>query len=443
MMTRARKSARESAATFQPRQSQFALRPFTARAQEHEAIVGEPHVGFSLADIDIFPKGTVQPKLTHEVQQGQMQEAGRVMQAKEDAAPNRTGMPDHLKSGLENLSSINLSGVRVHYNSEKPAHLNALAYTQGQVIEVGPGQDRHLPHEAWHAVQQMQGRVRPTMLLKGVAVNDNTRLEKEADLMGRKALQQYARVEKPIENKSRSMANSVAQRNNDKQAFQFVDNRQEAIDQRRLHEMANNSREAIQERSRGSQGVSVVQKYAKGLTPKTLQDTTTSTMQRMVDVHLETDDDNKKSLVANGEVEDFKDGTTAGTRGWVGVKKYRARYQIDSKDGKYQNKGRVREHQNKFTKPEAGHILGMQNGGNGGDPENIFAQDGGTNNGPYKVFENKMRADLNKYDDDDTVFFKCYLVGDSISQGTIANEELGYASSISSDEESSDVDMSD
>ena len=60
-------------------------------------------------------------------------------------------------------------------------------------------------------------------------------------MMGRKALQQYARVEKPKENKSRAVANSVAQSNNDKQAFQFVDNRQEAIAQRKLQEMANGS----------------------------------------------------------------------------------------------------------------------------------------------------------------------------------------------------------
>jgi hypothetical protein len=82
------------------------------------------------------------------------------------AQTNRTGIPDHLKSGLENLSGMDLSGVRVQYSTSRPAQLNALAYTQGQ--------ERHLPHEGWHAVQQMQGRVRPTMQLKGwVAVNND------------------------------------------------------------------------------------------------------------------------------------------------------------------------------------------------------------------------------------------------------------------------------
>jgi hypothetical protein len=102
---------------------------------------------------------------------------------------NRTGMPRPLKTGLEVLSGIDLSGVRVHNNSSKPAQLNALAYTQGQEIHVAPGQEKHLPHEGWHAVQQMQGRVKPTMQTKGVSINDDADLEQEADVMGAKALQ--------------------------------------------------------------------------------------------------------------------------------------------------------------------------------------------------------------------------------------------------------------
>lgn len=101
-------------------------------------------------------------------------------------AENRTGLPDQLKSGVENLSGYSLDAVKVHYNSPKPAQLQALAYTQGTDIHVGPGQERYLGHEAWHVVQQMQGRVQPTMQLQGVAVNDNEGLEREADVMGEK-----------------------------------------------------------------------------------------------------------------------------------------------------------------------------------------------------------------------------------------------------------------
>ncbi|WP_292388405.1 DUF4157 domain-containing protein [Methanosarcina sp. UBA5] len=97
---------------------------------------------------------------------------------------NNTGMPDNLKASVESLSGIDMSDVRVHYNSSKPAEVGALAYTQGTNIHVAPGQERHLPHEAWHVVQQKQERVKPTMQLKDVAVNDDKELEHDADLMG-------------------------------------------------------------------------------------------------------------------------------------------------------------------------------------------------------------------------------------------------------------------
>ncbi|NVJ46945.1 MAG: DUF4157 domain-containing protein [Cytophagia bacterium] len=102
--------------------------------------------------------------------------------------PNRTGLPDHLKSGIENLSGHSMDDVKVYYNSSKPAQLQAYAYAQGTNIHVAPGQEKHLPHEAWHVVQQRQGRVKPTMQLKSqVNINDDAMLEKEADVMGAKA----------------------------------------------------------------------------------------------------------------------------------------------------------------------------------------------------------------------------------------------------------------
>lgn len=103
---------------------------------------------------------------------------------------NNTGLPDNLKSGIESLSGMSMDHVKVHYNSEKPAQLQAHAYAQGSDIHVAPGQEKHLPHEAWHVVQQAQGRVKPTMQMKGdVSVNDDAGLEHEADVMGGKALQ--------------------------------------------------------------------------------------------------------------------------------------------------------------------------------------------------------------------------------------------------------------
>jgi uncharacterized protein DUF4157 len=100
---------------------------------------------------------------------------------------NATGLPDHLKAGVEHLSGLAMDDVRVHYNSPKPATVQAHAFAQGTDIHIGPGQEHHLPHEAWHVVQQKQGRVKPTLQLKGVAINDDGGLEREADGMGMNA----------------------------------------------------------------------------------------------------------------------------------------------------------------------------------------------------------------------------------------------------------------
>lgn len=100
---------------------------------------------------------------------------------------NATGLPDALKAGIENLSGLSMDDVRVHYNSGEPARVQALAYTQGTHIHVGPGQERHLPHEAWHVVQQKRGQVKPMRKVKGVSVNDDAGMEREADAWGARA----------------------------------------------------------------------------------------------------------------------------------------------------------------------------------------------------------------------------------------------------------------
>src|ERR1044071_6784898 len=113
---------------------------------------------------------------------------GLMMKARQ-GSHNRTGLPDDLKSGVESLSGVSLEGVRVRSNSQDPARLHARAFTRGAEIHAAPGEERHLPHEAWHVVQQAQGRVPANAQLKGVALNEDHALESEADLMGARALQ--------------------------------------------------------------------------------------------------------------------------------------------------------------------------------------------------------------------------------------------------------------
>ncbi|WP_404649139.1 eCIS core domain-containing protein [Dyella flagellata] len=102
--------------------------------------------------------------------------------------PERSnGLPSQLRTGIEALSGMDMGNVVVHRNSSKPAQLNALAYAQGNEIHLGAGQDKHLPHEAWHVVQQRQGRVKATTQMQSVPVNDDRSLEREADVMGASA----------------------------------------------------------------------------------------------------------------------------------------------------------------------------------------------------------------------------------------------------------------
>lgn len=132
---------------------------------------------------------TLQGKFEPTVQRAEDDEEG--LQMKSDTVfqqkPNNTGLPDNLKAGVESLSGFSMDDVKVHYNSSQPATVQALAYTQGTDIHVAPGQERHLPHEAWHVAQQLAGRVEPTTEVGGMPVNDNIDLEHEADVMGARA----------------------------------------------------------------------------------------------------------------------------------------------------------------------------------------------------------------------------------------------------------------
>ena len=122
-----------------------------------------------------------------------------------------SGLPSNLKSGVEKLSGQDMSDVSVHRNSDKPAQLNAHAYAQGNDIHLGPGQEKHLPHEAWHVAQQKQGRVQPTKQLKSeIPINDDEGLEKEADEMGEKALEVGEDSDSENSNSSSQKANDIS-----------------------------------------------------------------------------------------------------------------------------------------------------------------------------------------------------------------------------------------
>lgn len=131
-------------------------------------------------------QGTIKP-LGVINQREKQSETGFVSSRQVREKENNTGMPNNLKEGIENLSGFAMDDVKVHYGSYRPAQLNAHAYAQGTEIHLAPGQEKQLLHEAWHTVQQKQGRVKPTLQMKrDIAINDDAELEDEADKMGAK-----------------------------------------------------------------------------------------------------------------------------------------------------------------------------------------------------------------------------------------------------------------
>jgi len=127
----------------------------------------------------------------------QLQTEGAIqMQEKDERMekPSPNGLPKEVNTQMESSIGADFSDVKVHPNSSKAPEVGALAYTQGSDIHFAPGQFQPetpkgqalLGHELTHVVQQREGRVTPTTQVKGMAVNDDPGLEKEADQMGKK-----------------------------------------------------------------------------------------------------------------------------------------------------------------------------------------------------------------------------------------------------------------
>lgn len=94
---------------------------------------------------------------------------------------NLTGIPTQMKLDFEQKSGLSFDDVRVHYHSDKPARLGALAYTKGAQVHIGPGQEKHLSHELGHVIQQKTMSIPITAYRHGQAINQDRRLEEAAD----------------------------------------------------------------------------------------------------------------------------------------------------------------------------------------------------------------------------------------------------------------------
>jgi hypothetical protein len=104
------------------------------------------------------------------------------------------GMAEDVRARMESVFGVDFSPVRIHEGPHAAA-IGALAYTQGTDIHFAAGQyqpgsrrgQEILGHELAHVVQQSRGQVRPTTQARGVDINDDAALERDADEMGARA----------------------------------------------------------------------------------------------------------------------------------------------------------------------------------------------------------------------------------------------------------------
>lgn len=138
-------------------------------------------------------------------------------------APNSTGIPTPVKENFEAVHKLSLDDVQIHYNSHAPAQLQALAYTQYPHVYIAPGQEKHLFHELGHIVQQKKHSIPATATVNGQRINDNPRLEADADHIAMQA----ASHSLPVQEASAAVptsrpAGSAIQRMGEKKAVKSV-----------------------------------------------------------------------------------------------------------------------------------------------------------------------------------------------------------------------------
>lgn len=164
--------------------------PTPRELEQHERMEAAFGPALSTEETLALLQESAGPILEAKVAQAADLEEEEPLQAKAAETGPRGGLPEALRSGIEALSGMDLSDVQVHADSPAPAALQAQAFARGNEIHLAPGQHQHLAHEAWHVVQQRQGRVPATgTAANGTPINDDAALEAEADRMAREGLE--------------------------------------------------------------------------------------------------------------------------------------------------------------------------------------------------------------------------------------------------------------
>lgn len=92
-------------------------------------------------------------------------------------------------SQMESAMNADFSNVKIHSGSHNAVNVGAQAFTQGNDIHFAPGKfDTNSPagkellaHELVHVKQQGEGRVQANNKIDGIPLNDDKKLEDEAD----------------------------------------------------------------------------------------------------------------------------------------------------------------------------------------------------------------------------------------------------------------------
>lgn len=131
----------------------------------------------SIPILDKSPQGLEEAAWVKNIQESELQNE----QEQLPKPINKTGIPDDLKARLEHEFGFDLSKVRVHYNSDKPAKYGALAYAQNLDIYISPGNEECLEHELRHVIQQMSGEAKANEIINGQPMDSHQGREDEAN----------------------------------------------------------------------------------------------------------------------------------------------------------------------------------------------------------------------------------------------------------------------
>ncbi len=106
-------------------------------------------------------------------------------------------LPEDLQENMENSFGQDFTNVHIQKHSQVAVDLNARAFTKGDLVHFAPGEfnpdsvkgQNLIGHEFTHVAQQRNGVVKPTSRTgKGLILNDDKELEREADIFGKKAV---------------------------------------------------------------------------------------------------------------------------------------------------------------------------------------------------------------------------------------------------------------